>query len=42
MWDKRVLEKIGDMVDLFSVSIRLKGLENGYEWACSWVYGPNR
>lgn len=42
MWDKRVLEKINDMVDLFSVSIRWKGLENGFEWACSGVYGPNR
>lgn len=41
MWDKRVSEKIDDMVDLFSVSIRSKRLEKGFEWACSGVYGPN-
>lgn len=41
MWDKRVLEKIDNMVDLFSVSIRLKRLENGFEWACFGVYGRN-
>ena len=41
MWDRRVLEKSEVLVGLFSVSIQWKGVEDGFVWACSGVYGPN-
>ena len=41
MWDRRVLEKLEVLVGLFSVSIQWKGVEDGFIWACSGVYGPN-
>ena len=41
MWDRRVLEKFEVLVGSFSVSIQWKGVEDGFVWACSGVYGPN-
>ena len=41
MWDRRVLEKSKVLVGSFSVSIQWKGVEDGFVWACSGVYGPN-
>ena len=41
MWDRRVLEKSEVLVGSFSVSIQWKGVEDGFVWACSGVYGPN-
>ena len=41
MWDRRVLEKMEDMVGLYSISIRWQGVVDGFEWACSGVYGLN-
>ena len=29
------------MLGLFSVSVQWKGVEDGFIWACSGVYGPN-
>ena len=41
IWDRRVLEKLEVMVGSFSVSVQWKGVEDGFIWACSVVYGPN-
>ena len=41
MWDKRVLEKLEDMVGTFSVLVRWQGVAAGFIWVCSRVYGPN-
>ena len=41
MWDKRILERIENEVGTFSVSCRWKGISDGFEWACSGIYGPN-
>ena len=41
MWGRRVLEKSEVLVGSFSVSIQWKGVEDGFVWACSGVYGPN-
>ena len=41
MWDRRVLEKSEVLVGSFSVSIQWKGVEDGFVWACSGVYGSN-
>uniref|UniRef100_A0A2N9EKG6 Reverse transcriptase domain-containing protein n=1 Tax=Fagus sylvatica TaxID=28930 RepID=A0A2N9EKG6_FAGSY len=40
MWDKRVLEKIDSAVDRFSVSCHWKGVEDGFKWSGTRVYGP--
>ena len=41
MWDRRVLKKLEVLVGLFSASVQCKGVEDGFIWACSGVYGPN-
>jgi hypothetical protein len=41
MWDKRMLEKTDSVVGSFSVSCCWKGITDGFEWACSGIYGPN-
>lgn len=41
MWNRRVVERFEDMVGSYSVSTRRKGVEDGFDWACSRVYGPN-
>ena len=41
MWDKRVLEKLKDMVGTFSVLVRWQEVAVGFIWVCSRVYGPN-
>ena len=41
MWDKRVLDKVEVMVGAFSISVKWQGVEDGFIWACSRVYGPN-
>ena len=35
------LRKVEVLVGLFSVSVQWKGVEDGFTWACSGVYGPN-
>ena len=40
MWDRRVFESVDLVVGSFSISILLKGVSDGFEWICSWVYGP--
>ncbi|KAL0011411.1 hypothetical protein SO802_006519 [Lithocarpus litseifolius] len=41
MWDRRVLERVEILVGSFSVSVQWQGVEDGFIWACSGVYGPN-
>lgn len=41
MWNRRVVERLEDMVGSHSVSTRRKGVEDGFDCACSGVYGPN-
>ena len=41
MWDKRLLEKVDSVIGTFSISCNWKTLSDGFEWACSGVYGPN-
>ena len=41
MWDKRVVEKIEDVVGLFSVSCKFKNVEDQKVWMFTGVYGPN-
>ena len=41
MWDRRVLQKLEVLVGSFLVSGQWKGVEDGFIWACSGVYGPN-
>ena len=33
--------KVEVMVGAFSVSVKWQGVEDGFIWACSGVYGPN-
>ena len=40
LWDKRVLDKIDSCIGEFSVSCSWKGVEDGFEWTCTGVYGP--
>ncbi|KAL4594153.1 hypothetical protein ACB092_12G000700 [Castanea dentata] len=40
IWDKQVYEKIECVVGCISVSIVLKGVEDGFVWICMGVYGP--
>ena len=42
MWDTRVVEKLEDVVGLFSVSCKFRGVSSGFIWGFSGVYGPNR
>ena len=41
MWDKWMLEKVDTLIGTFSVSCCWKSLSDGFEWACSRIYGPN-
>ena len=41
VWDKRAFEKIDVTVGQFSVNVLLRGVVDGFEWACTGVYGPN-
>ena len=41
IWDKRVFEKMDVMVGQFSVNVLLRGVVDGFVWACIGVYGPN-
>ena len=41
IWDKRVFEKMDVMVGQFSVNVLLRGVVDGFVWACTGVYGPN-
>ena len=41
MWDRRVLETLEVLMGSFSMSVQWKGVEDGFIWACSGVYGPN-
>ena len=34
MWNRRVVERLEDMVGSYSVSTRWKGVEDEFEWAC--------
>ena len=40
MWDRRVLERTEVLVGSFSVSVRWQRVGDGFNWACSGVYGP--
>ena len=40
VWDKRAFEKIDVTMGQFSVNVLLRGVVNGFEWACTGVYGP--
>ena len=39
--DKRVLEKLEVLLGTFLVSVKWQGVEDGFIWACTRVYGPN-
>ena len=41
MWDKRVVEKVEEVVGQFSVSCKFQNVEDQFGWAFSGVYGPN-
>ena len=41
MWDKRMVEQVDVVKGKFSVSCLWKGLVDGFDWACSGVYGPH-
>jgi exonuclease III len=41
MWDKRMVEKVEVVMGKFSVSCLWKGLVDGFDWACSGIYGPH-
>ena len=41
IWDKRIFEKMDVMVGQFSVNVLLRGVVDGFVWACTGVYGPN-
>lgn len=38
---RRVLESLESVVDMYSLSCRWVQVVRGFEWACSWLYGPN-
>ena len=40
MWDTRVVEKIDDAVENYSVSCKFRSVINQTEWVFSGVYGP--
>ena len=41
MWDRRVVEKIEEVVGQFSILCRLKNVSDHFEWAFIGIYGPN-
>ena len=41
MWDRRVVEKVEEVVGHFSVSCKFKNVDDHFEWAFIGVYGPN-
>lgn len=41
MWDKRVVEKMEEVMGQFLISCRLKNVENQFEWAFTGVYETN-
>ena len=41
MWDRRVLDKLEFLVGSYSVLVQWQGVEDGFVWACSRVYGLN-
>ena len=41
MWDRRMVEKIGEAVGSFSVSCKFKNVVDHFVWAFTGVYGPN-
>jgi len=41
MWDRRVLDKLEFLVGSYSVLVQWQGVEDGFVWACSGVYGLN-
>uniref|UniRef100_A0A2N9EHM0 Reverse transcriptase domain-containing protein n=1 Tax=Fagus sylvatica TaxID=28930 RepID=A0A2N9EHM0_FAGSY len=41
MWDKRVVEKVEEVVGRFSISVTFQNVEDQFVWAFSGVYGPN-
>ena len=41
MWDRRVVEKVEEVVGHFSVSCKFKNVDDRFEWAFTGVYGPN-
>ena len=40
MWDRKVLEKLEDVVGQFSVSCKFRNIEDNFEWDFSSVYSP--
>jgi hypothetical protein len=41
MWDRRVVEKIEECMDEFSIAVSFKNVEDQFYWAFASVYGPN-
>ena len=41
MWDKRVVEKVEEVVGRFSISVTFQNVEDQFVWAFSGVYRPN-
>ena len=39
-WDRKVLEKLEDVVGQFSVSCKFRNVEDNFEWAFTSVYSP--
>ena len=41
MWDRRVVEKVEELVGHFTVSCKFKNVGDQFEWAFTSVYGSN-
>jgi hypothetical protein len=41
MWDRRVLEKVGEWMGRYTLAISLRNAEDNFLWAFGGVYGPN-
>ena len=40
-WDRRVVEKVEEVVGHFTVSCKFKNVGDQFKWAFTSVYGPN-
>ena len=41
MWDRRMVENIGEAIGRFFVSCKFKNVVDQFVWAFTSVYGPN-
>jgi exonuclease III len=41
MWDTRVVEKVDECVEEFTLAVFVKNIADNFAWAFAGVYGPN-